>query len=275
MFVKKRLQEMIDDVFNKEPRINEFNLFLDSGTTITPTFQFVLDLNIHNDRDHHFNIYTNNLAGIDEIHKITSLSEYNLNERDFILIPGQPLNKYRATTGQTTQKFLNSIWDEQAEQKKKKKKILNVCVLTANWFILRKGYRRIAICARGSGHMDFKINLIENCDYIFLLSPLGKLLPFESVNNLNDLLPKNQDKYEFHEIPVEKRDRTFLVTSYRQKNSASPLLNFSEKLKNITGTENYTLCKMNPKHKLKCERSQVEEAELPHEYIRENYRQIF
>jgi hypothetical protein len=56
--------------------------------------------------------YTNNLAGIDEIHKINP-SLIRINERSFNLIGGQPLNVYRATTGESSIDFLKTIWSKQ------------------------------------------------------------------------------------------------------------------------------------------------------------------
>ncbi|MCK4763769.1 MAG: hypothetical protein KAW12_16325 [Candidatus Aminicenantes bacterium] len=271
-FVNQVLQELVEKKFNQDSSVNELNLFFDSGTTITPIFPLLLNLNVQEMKGHNFHIYTNNLAGIDEIHKAPNQDEFNLNERDFSLIPGQPLNKYRATTGTSTQKFLNAMW---ASQEKSGKNIKNVCVLTANWFLLRKGLRRIAICARGPGHMDFKKNLFENCNFTFLLAPLGKLLPLDTLGDLNDLLPDKEDKYECFELPKNKCEQTVLVTTYRQNDSPSPLFNFSIRLRENKKSENYILCEKNFEYRLKCDRTELAITEFPHKYIRVNYQKIF
>ena len=276
-FINDVLQKIVDEKYTNYSGINEFNMFIDSGTTITPIFQSLLNIDIQKEEGRDFNIYTNNLAGIAEIHKITSLKECNLIERDFNLIPGRPLNKYMATTGDATQKFLNSIWEDQkkGERKKSDKNIFNFCILTANWFIVRKGLKRIAICARGSGHMAFKKNLVKNCDLIYLLAPLGKLIPLESLKALNDLLPDKEDLYEYFEIPESKRDNTFLITSYRPTGSISPLANFSIKIRETKNQENYTLCKTNPEYDPEGTPAEIKNIEFPHKYIRGNYRKIF
>lgn len=266
LLVEKLIPTLVKKISNKT-QIDELNLFLDSGSTITPIFPLLLEYGVPKKNIKDFHIYTNNLAGIDEIHKIVINNKMKLKENDFILIGGKPLNRYRATTGKFTQNILKDIWANQ--KKKKSKNILNIGIVTANWINTEKDGRTISLFARGEGHLEFKENIISNCDYSIILSPLGKILRVDNVNDLNKILPNptNPSKYKSYTVPKDKKDKTILLTSFRNKTSASRLKNVKILFSNIKDTtKNYTLYNKIPSIKIPNNKDDAFKYEFPHEY---------
>jgi hypothetical protein len=104
------------------------NLILDSGTTITPVFPILFRLGIQNLGEIELRVFTNNLAGIDEIHRIDPNEICVLKETDFRLVGGISLSLYRATTGKETQDSLRIFLEERPHAGCS----ITVGVLTAN-----------------------------------------------------------------------------------------------------------------------------------------------
>jgi hypothetical protein len=199
-------------------------------------------------------------------------------KREFNLIGGKPLNTYWATTGSSTQSFLNTIWAEQNKEENKDK-IISIGILTANWFCCGMGYKNISICAKGEGHLEFKENVEENCHYIVLMSPLGKLLPQENETLLNELIPKDpEEQYDSFIVQSVGKDKTCLLTSLRPETNQSPIVGTSIHLTNIqkmNAETNYTLFEDCPVWEPKGDDPQVIVTELPHEYIRINFTKVY
>ncbi len=272
ILVNEILPNLIKKICNNSPNLCEINIILDSGTTITPIFPNLIKAGIPTKREVKFNFFTNNLAGIDEIHKMDTSGKDALTERDFNLIGGQPLNKYRATTGELTQRILEDIWEN---QKRSNNETISVGIITANWIIGGVGLESLQICARGTGHFEFKVSIIKNCQYIILVAPLGKILPVSSVDELNVFI---SDDYRAYKIPVDKRNTTYLLTSYRSTHSISPLLRISDRLKNIkerNKSQNFIFCDENPVFDPINNREEVRLIDLPHDYIRENFKKVY
>ncbi|MCD4789125.1 MAG: hypothetical protein K8R37_03920 [Bacteroidales bacterium] len=232
-----------------------------------------------------YTIYTNNLAGINEIRTLNP-SQCKLQERHFNLIGGQPLSKYRATTGDSTQKFLDTIWNVQNSDKVNKvedqREILTLSILTSNWFLVGEDYQTISICARGEGHFEFKQSVINNSDQIILISPLGKILPLDNENELNCLLPDTEEKdYQALKLPTESKDKIFLLTTYRSNAIYSPLMQVSTKLSDLKDPtrhlcpKNYSFTKSSPRFNPEGDRYKIVVTELPHEYIRDNFNEVY
>jgi hypothetical protein len=256
--------------------VHRINLILDSGTTITPVFPLLMRLGLPMPNDNvTLRIYTNNLAGIDEIHKVDRNAFCKLGERNFHLIGGLPLNKYRATTGDETQAFLETLW---TEQRASDGCCVSIGVLTANWFVAGLGLDQLALCARGKGHFEFKKSIIENADYIILVAPLGKLLPIGGVKQLDKLIQDRDGAYSAYVIPDEKKARVHLLTSFRSPDSISPLVHISRQLRNLyegDGCKNYTISDFNPSFDPWGNSEHVKLTDLPHEYVRVHAREIY
>ncbi|RLB77083.1 MAG: hypothetical protein DRH24_16820 [Deltaproteobacteria bacterium] len=278
VLVNKTLPKIIKQICKENADIHTLNIILDSGTTITPIFKELVCSGINlSESNVIYEIFTNNLAGIDEIYKIDPKA-CKLGDREFSLIGGKPLKTYRATTGRPTLDFLETIWAKQ-NGKINKGKIITLAILTANWFTCGMGFEKISITAKGEGHFDFKADVAKNSHYILLVSPLGKLLPIQSDQLLNDLVPEDPDlTYQSFVIPPEKASRTYLLTSKRPQTTLSPIAGTSLRLAYLKDNKietNYILCEDCPLFDPEGDRYEVVVTELPHKYIRDNFQKVF
>ncbi len=279
VFVASALPNLVDRICSTHKQIKKLNIILDSGTTITPIFKHLVFKGIKHSshKELEIVIFTNNLAGIEEIHKIdTGIGFFQ--ERDFNLIGGKPLNAYRATTGQFTQNFLRTIWEEHGGETNNNQTVITMGVLTANWLTCGNAFKKISIVAKGDGHLDFKSDVIANSHYLFILSPLGKLLPLDDYAVLNELVKEGDGSYRAVTVPDEKKERTFLLTSLRPKGSVSPLYNNSIRLAIIRDKKdanNFVICDQIPQYEPTGDRYGVTITEVPHQYVRDNFERVF
>src|SRR5262249_18338096 len=96
----KVLPRIVEKICNDVQVLTRLNIIIDSGTTLTPVFPELFASGIPiKKKDVKLYIYTNSMSGIEEIHKLGHSDSFALTERDISLIGGQPLSKYRATTG--------------------------------------------------------------------------------------------------------------------------------------------------------------------------------
>ncbi len=276
VLVETTLPKVIETICRENSEIKTLNIILDSGTTITPIFKELIYRGIQfQKKDLTYIIYTNNLAGIEEVHRINP-AICKIGERGFNLIGGKPLNAYRATTGELTQDFLNTLWKKQDIDKGK---MITLSILTANWFTCGVDFKKIALCAKGEGHFKFKEDITIHCHYIIIISPLGKLLPLDDFTFLNKLVPKDpEQEYKAFTIPQDKRDKTYLLTSLRSEETLSPIVSTSIRLKNLKEENretNYILCDECPVYNPEGDKIAVVVTEVPHQYIRDNFPKVF
>lgn len=259
------LPDVIDKICRENPNLKQINIILDSGTTITPMFPLLVRNGVKRRNEIPLNLFTNNLAGIDEIHRMDRSEQTALTERDFNLIGGRPLNKYRATTGKLTLTALSEIWPS---QKDVIGETINIGVITANWIIAGISLDRLQICARGEGHFEFKKSIIENCQHLIVVVPLGKILRLHRLEALNERIT---DKYESYTLPEDKRNQTLLVTTFRPVNSVSPLLSISNDLQLLIqedATKNYIFYDKTEVFEPSPDKSEAERIEMPHSYMK-------
>lgn len=265
--VRKTLPELLERARTENPAVRTVNVVLDSGTTLTPIFTQLLRSGLPLPPGLRVSIYTNNLAGIDEIHKQDPQADQALTERDFNLIGGKPLNKYRATTGEFTLRILEGVWEEAGASGRS---ILSIGVITANWVLMGRTLDELQICARGEGHLDFKKSIVENCDYLLVVAPLGKLFPLDDALKIQQRVDSG---YRAFPLPSAKRNQTLLLTTFRTASSVSHLRTFSSQLKNARtqGTsQNFVFADNCPDFEPSRDRQQARLLDCPHEYMREH-----
>lgn len=273
--VERTLPTIVERILDENQAIKRLNIVIDSGTTITPIFKHLMGLGIPiiSERRVRLKIYTNNLAGIDAINRLDPRL-CRLTERDFNLIGGKSLKTYRATTGESTQNFLKTIWEE---QDKSGGSIVTLGVVTANWFLGGVGLERLSLCARGEGHYDFKVSVIKHSKYVIVTTPLGKILRLSSVDELNKLLPNYpSEAYRAYQFPsFDRRDnRIYLHTTFRAASSLSPFVNLSMQLETVRNqgtSENYVFCEDCETFEPSGDRWAVIVTELPRQYIRDQF----
>lgn len=275
--VVEALDNIIGQIVEKTDSLKRIVIIIDSGTTLTPVFKELLTYGLTKKKSINIDIFTNSMSGIDEIHKLGDNPDHLLGEENFNIIGGQPLNKYRATTGDYSQKFLKTLKDEKNNSSGN---TVFLSILTANWFLMGNGLKDISICARGRGHLDFKIEVCTMSDYVVLVSPLGKLLRLNEVKELNKLLSSYEDdEYDSFSIEENRKNRTFLLTTLRSPDSRSPFVNISVELKNIRAdntARNYILTEQSKDFQPPGEtRDDIFLYETPHRYIRDNVKKAF
>ena len=293
----KVLPQILHTILHDNPELKVLNVVVDSGTQMAALFPYFFDIDLHCGdllETVQVNIHTNNLAGVDELHKA---SEYRYAHsavgRQTIalkLIGGQQYKRYRATLGEPALEYLQRMWDTQDASNSalagspgaKGDAEVTLGVLTGNWF-LGGGLDldQITLCARNRSHYQFKESVATNSQYRLLLSPLGKLLPLSSVDELNEIAASGgqTEPYEAVKFDTERRDRTYLLTTTRPADSRSPLKRSSAALGRVAeqGGKNFVLAPdvpcFDPGPRLT--RDDLIHMELPHRYIRENFERVF
>ena len=255
----------------EEEPVDGIEIIIDSGTTLSPAFRFLPSAALGRQFEVPIRIHTNNIAGAEELSRVESRN-WTFHETDFVLIDGNPLGRYRATTYETRpHPYLEKLWRASKQAGR-----VTVGVVTGNWILGGNQLTRLTICAKGRGHLEFKEEVVENVDYLVVVAPLGKILRLGDAASLNALLPKDEGSYKPIVIPPEKKEQTYLLTTLRGKSRTSPLADHSSNLRYKMRrelergkvTENFKFSEdildFNPPGR----RDEVERIEVPHRYLR-------
>lgn len=280
ILVNDVLPRLLDEIEAKPERpVGTCNILIDSGTTLSPAFRYLPTATFARDRELKIKIHTNNIAGTEELNRVDD-REWRLAETDFFLIDGNPLGRYRATTYEgRPHPYLKNLWAAAKDSG-----VLNVGVITGNWILAGADLTRLTICAKGRGHPEFKEELVENCDYLVVVAPLGKILRLGDVSDLNELLPQDEGRYRAISIAKDKREFTFLLTTVRGGTRRSPLgvhsANLQDKMmleaQGKRVTENFRFCQGIPEFNPPGAREEVLRIEVPHKYLRgRNFRAAY
>jgi hypothetical protein len=115
-------------------------------------------------------------------------------------------------------------------------------VATGNWLniVPFEGKALPQLLARGRGHGPFKKKLLQVCDEVFVIAPLGKIF-LKSVDELNNKLRYSDSaaesqlrSYEVVGMPEGKATAIKLVSTYRDKIS-SVMRNHSQDVREAIG----------------------------------------
>lgn len=283
--VQKVLPRICKEIRDTDPHCH-IRVIIDSGTTLTPVFTDLLDFgsnlaaiagkvdpsNPNSERILHF--YTNNLAGIDRIMN-PEMPWHNFTEKDFNLIGGSPLRRYKATTGKATCSAIEEIRKLQGK---------TIGLITANWILCAKD--EIKLCARGRGHKEFKESVINIADYLVIISPLGKIVRINDVKMLNEMLKKydadeNFNSHgEYAEISIPKRlqSETYLLTTRREPKVKTPLRNSESHFFNEVTRPDFKNFRVDPDcpyFRPGASGNEVSAMECPHSWTRSLTKELF
>jgi hypothetical protein len=194
-------------------------------------------------------VITNNIPGAEAF--VTYASEHTLSVSskeahisDLVecrLLAGVLLPEYVALTGEDTNHDLEALWKRIISQRIKPTPVF-IGVATGNWLSIEhfEGIALPHLLARGRGHGPFKKKLLDVCDEIFVLAPLGKIF-LKSVDALNTKLHYSQTasephlrSYEVVPMPPGKAEAIKLVSTYRDRIS-SILKNHSSDVRDALG----------------------------------------
>ena len=156
-------------------------LIIDSGTTLYPLFEQLGNYFRKNDHTFwkkHMRIVTNNLPGIESYIEAARLkpSRYSELAVDCFILPGAPLPTYSAIAGKETQAALSRLKTDDSQDRKP----YFIGLVTGNFVRIRNNEPRCPLpLARGQEHHDFKVALLDSCDEIYVIAPLGKVTTFK------------------------------------------------------------------------------------------------
>ena len=219
------------------------HLVVDSGTTLYFAFRALqrrlIELARRNPYISKLSILTNNIAGVNSYSAISTHEPFcpsGLNRKvglaDYVncyVLSGRLLRNYAALTGPETVEALahaKQVAKEAADEEGRK--CLFISLLTGQWVRISEhaGFHPIPL-ARGSGQKIVKQAMIEKCEEVFLLSPLGKLFHLpeleikEGLGSQEDV-PVDQRFYEDVNLPIldgealiNKEHSIKLVTTFR------------------------------------------------------------
>ena len=191
-------------------------LLIDSGTTLYTLFKWIGNEAVscreeNDDWINHIEIVTNNLQGMESLMECGRVNPNNRFSPLAIksqLLPGVPLVIYSAVTGKETEEAIRRL-----RKRKDDEKAIDVInndfvfigLVTGNWIRIRSTITRCPIpLARGEGHKEFKEILMNNCDEVYVISPLGKVFKKASLDTINLSLGFNSDNIDLAKQPYKE-----------------------------------------------------------------------
>ncbi len=137
------------------------------------------------------------------------------------LVPGTALQEYSAVVGKKAEGYLKARCGEVKERNG-----IRIGLAVGNWVMLEGSPAHPTPLARGEGHKSFKEAVLANCDEVFLISPLCKILlaagdnAQSSLDEFNHdflaLKPDTKGPYERVELDHGLPNRVRLITTARQ-----------------------------------------------------------
>lgn len=191
-------------------------LMIDSGSTVYPIFQLLCE-QYWNEKYHEIlkkvEIITNNMPGVQSLIKHGRRGSDTNAEMLFKchVLPGIAEGKYGAILGDDGPSHLQYFINKVVNHFSNKDTIATVSLITGNYISLKDG-----ILWRGDYHGQMKNAYIVNSDYIYIISPLGKIFD----NNVKEINSKISDPDLV--IPTEKcyRDLRDQKAFYSNLNNA-------------------------------------------------------
>jgi hypothetical protein len=183
-------KSLIDLIAKQTPAGEKCNtktyLLIDSGTTVFPIFKLLCDYYwdpYYHDILKNIEIITNNIPGISYIIDYGRRGDSRNAEMLYKCnaVPGIIEGKYSAILGIKSVRYINNTIQTIKKKIEQKQKAIFVGLVTGNYISLRDG-----ILWRGYGHGMVKNAIIHNSEYVFCLSPLGKIfdLTAEDINKM-------------------------------------------------------------------------------------------
>jgi hypothetical protein len=214
---------------NQGTPFNQVYLCIDSGTTLYPIFR---ELGLEMARAYQrgeewiknksITIVTNNLPGLEalmEHGRINPADRFSSLAVNCKVLPGSPLPIYSAITGKDTEEELQKIKDSSACNS------VFIALVTGNWVRIRRHSPRCPVpLSRGSRHPEFKQKLIDICNEIYVISPLGKIFAQMSETEVNTMLHLDpaysepaKKAYQEAQIDDDKAKNIKLISTWRER----------------------------------------------------------
>lgn len=214
---------------NQGKTYHHIYLCIDSGTTLHPIFRNLgLEVARAYQRGEEWiknkaiTIVTNNLPGVEalmENGRINPSDRFSSLAVNCKVLPGSPLPIYSAITGEDTENELQKIKNNSADNS------VFIGLLTGNWIRIRRGDPRCPVpLSRGGRHPEFKQKLIDICDELYVISPLGKIFARMSEQEVNEMLnldssysDPSKKAYQEAQIDDDKAKNVKLISTWRER----------------------------------------------------------
>ncbi|MBV6449670.1 MAG: hypothetical protein MHPDNHAH_00382 [Anaerolineales bacterium] len=217
---KESLAEAIVKIISNEivnDKELEIILVLDAGSTVYPIFrQLCAHPNFQFDRTNaqRLKIITNNLPGVSALIKYGHIGD-PISARTLFkcqVLTGYAHSQYEATLSDQTAADLRQAVTEYkkitSESQNSKVKIISVT--SGNYVSLTDG-----VLARDRNHVETKSTMLDIGDDVYILAPLGKLLPY-SCTDINHLLGySDENGYAAFPNWLEKSKKLTMVITER------------------------------------------------------------
>lgn len=199
--VVKNIIEQIDVGLGGD---NKFTiiLILDAGTTVFNIFKELCEhpsFHYFQDNADRLFIITNNLPGVSELIKHRRYVKPGHPGTIFKcrVVSGIANAQYEASIGpDTAQDLINSVGEIKEEiRAKNKKKVKVIGVVTGNYISLVDG-----LLSDDINHLETKKTIIEISDEVYVVAPLGKIVPFDC-DKLNNMIKKSDPKLTYSPVP--------------------------------------------------------------------------
>ncbi len=193
-------------------------LILDAGSTVFPIFRLLCrhpTFQFDRNNASRLRIITNNLPGVSDLTKFGRIGERRVAKTLFKcrILSGYAHSEYEASLGDQTANDLKSAIGEfeQAIQSQGGNRIKVVSVTTGNYVSLSEG-----VLARHRNHVEIKSVMLEVGDDVYILAPLGKLLPYTAleVNSLLDL--SGEEGYSSSKSWTQRMGNITMVVTIRK-----------------------------------------------------------
>lgn len=247
-------------------------LIVDSGTTLEAFFSrikiFGFGREVPSKLARNIKIYTNSLSGSNAF---CEESANALEEDQLRLFGGTQVEKYKAVLGEITLLGLDTVFDDY-----RKNDGLTIGIVTANWFLVGRSYDKLVLCSAEQAHLEYKRRIVSRADHIIVVSPLGKLLRFDDLSELNTALQLREegnqeyDGFNIGEISSRNKENTFLLTTHRTWNRSILLQHSRELYSQSEKHRLYTICPREKYLALDHRKAYEEqlEIEMPHGYLK-------
>jgi hypothetical protein len=199
--------------FLKETENKDFQIIIDSGSTLAPIFD-VIGKQASIDPRHWssgIEFFTNNIKGVQNLLKyranpcelpdvepiIDSYSDRYLEiPISCSILPGKILSAYGAIADKTTIRATHKV--------SQNKNTYNICITTGNYILFEPDRRIFLPIARTGYHPNMKAILYAVSDEIYVVAPLGKILKGDTEDNIDIILKKFNDDLGYKKRPDKK-----------------------------------------------------------------------
>lgn len=203
--------EALKQRISKLEDVSVVRIIIDSGTTLFPIFDKLRTLDEERIGEKKIDIVTNNIPGFMKL-----IDSHRINQKSgitFSIVAGAPLSEYAAITGDAAVTSLRFICEKKSVHNKGES-VYTIGIITGNWIRIRNTSPVCPIpLARGSGHLEFKEEIMRSSDEVYVVGPLGKIFQ-AGVGDFNNIYKPEKDQ-PYTEVKTDQLGDDFDVSKIK------------------------------------------------------------